>query len=296
MPLRRCRLLWAVAAVLVMPGCGGEEAGESPTVTATAERIRDAGSVAEEAATASVPGKAAMGQPENVEGERTPIVVHYHERVPYMYKEGTGVRGLTADRLAVVFEAAGVAYEWRETPPRRQIEILKEGRGKDVLLGWFRNEEREAYARFSLPIYRDLPTIALARAGKLDPAERPMVEEVLNRPGLRLLVRDGYSYGPFLDEWIAELSGNVLVTTVDNLAMAQMIEAGRADYFFIAEEEAQVVIEAAGIEPGELVEIRFSDMPAGNERCLMYSRNIEEELVERVDEAIRSRVELSVAD
>lgn len=218
------------------------------------------------------------------------VTVHYHERVPYMYREGDRVRGLTADRAAEVLEAAEIAYEWRETPPRRQIEILKAGRGRDVLLGWFRNEEREAFAQFSLPLYRDRPTVALARAGVLDPMARPSVDSVLKRPGLRLLVRDGYSYGEFLDRRIAEMSGNRMVTTVDNLAMARMIGAGRADYFFIAEEEAQVVLEQSGVAPGELVEVHFADMPPGNERCLMFSRGIERGVVERVDRAIGAKL------
>ncbi len=224
-----------------------------------------------------------------------PVIVHFHERVPFMRKSGDTVTGITADRLALVFEEAGVPYLWRETPPKRQLEVLKSGRGRHVLLGWFRLSEREAFARFSLPIYRDLPTIVVARSGTVDPSKPFDLDELLGNPALRLLVRDGYSYGGDIDRRILEHASNRVVTTVDNVAMLKMIHAGRADYFFISEEELDMAIESAGLLPGDFVTLRSPNMPPGNDRFILYGGEIEPELIDRVDDAISKHFASSVS-
>lgn len=215
-----------------------------------------------------------------------PYFVHYHERTPYMTKTGEGIKGLTADRVSLVLNRSGIDYEWRQTPPKRQLELAKEGAGRDIFLGWFKNPEREEFARFSVPLYQDRPTIAVARTGTLDPDYEYALADVLSSPRLRLLLRDGYSYGKVLDAMIRESARNRVVTTVDNIAMLKMIRFARAEYFFITVEEASVAIEASALPRNDFVFIHFADMPPGNIRYLMYSKKVDAAVIKRIDAEI----------
>ncbi len=215
------------------------------------------------------------------------ITVHYHERKPYYITSGDGVYGLCADPLRLAFERAGIRYRWRRTPPKRQMEILRKNQGGDCLLGWFKNPARERIVKYSLPIYQDKPALVLARSTNPRVRTGVSLKEMLADPGLVLLKKDAYSYGKMLDALIEEARPRREITTVDNIGMLKMIRAGRADYFFISEEEADELVRVSGFPDTDFKYIRFSGMPMGEKRYILFSKNIEDELVERVNEAIR---------
>ena len=92
------------------------------------------------------------------------ITIHYHERSPYYVTGPLGVYGLCSDPAKLAFKKAGIPFRWEKTPAKRQLDIIKNNRSRDCLLGWFKNSEREKFAKYSLYIYMDKPAIALARA------------------------------------------------------------------------------------------------------------------------------------
>lgn len=218
------------------------------------------------------------------------IIVHYHERPPYMSSTTTGVQGITADPAAQAFKQAGIRFEWQQTPAKRQTQIIQENTGLDCGLGWFKNPEREKYARFSLPLYQDKPMIALARADNTALKSGGTVEETLKNPDVVLLVKEGYSYGVFLDEKIAALKPRQTSTTAENVNMLQMIYNQRADYFFIAPEEADLLFEAAGLAASDFKRVEFSDMPIGSKRHLMCSMKVDPAIIERLNVALQQIV------
>ncbi len=215
------------------------------------------------------------------------ITVHYHERKPFNISSVDGVYGLCADPLRLAFEKAGVRYRWRQTPSKRQMEILKQNRGRDCFLGWFKNPAREKIAKYSLPIYQDKPAVALARSNNPDVRTGVSLKMVLSNPSLVLLKKDGYSYGKMVDALIEETRPNQVITTADNVGMLHMIRARRADYFFISKEEADELIIASGFPDTDFKYVRFSGMPMGEKRYILFSKMIEDDVVARVNEAIR---------
>ncbi|MCP4686500.1 MAG: amino acid ABC transporter substrate-binding protein [Desulfobacterales bacterium] len=218
------------------------------------------------------------------------ITVHYHERRPYYITTGEGVTGLCADPARLAFEKAGIPYRWRQTPPKRQMVILKQNQGKDCLLGWFKNPAREKIARYSPPIYRDKPTLALARADNPRVQSGGILKALLSNPDLLLLKKDGYSYGAYVDALLEENKPRWEATAASNVGMLNMIHSGRADYFFISEEEADELIDVSGFPDADFKYIRFSDMPMGEKRYILFGKQIEDEVVEKVNEAIRVHV------
>ena len=152
-------------------------------------------------------------------------------------------------------------------------------------IGWFKNPEREQFAKFTKPIYRDLPTLALANS-KFKSKRGMRLEEVLAIKGVRVLAKDNYSYGPFIDGLLAQFKPVVIHTTNENSAMVEMVRLNRADFMFVAEEEAKYLAAEAGASIREFQLIRFADMPMGEKRHLMCSKNVPDELIRQLNGAI----------
>lgn len=201
-----------------------------------------------------------------------------------------GVYGLCADPAKAAFEKAGVSLHWQKTPAKRQLDILKANTSKDCLLGWFKNPAREEFAKFSLCIYQDKPTIALARSDNAKIVSGISLEGILSNPELMLLRKNGYSYGQFVDTKISELHPKQEITHAENMGMIKMIHSKRADYFFISEEEAKELTTSSGLPQADFKFIRFSNMPNGNKRYLLFSKKVNDEVIEAINVAIRSYV------
>ncbi|OZG71665.1 hypothetical protein BTA51_19975 [Hahella sp. CCB-MM4] len=215
------------------------------------------------------------------------IAIHYHERPPYMTTVEDGiVVGLTATPATIAFQSAGIPHRWILTPSSRQLEIIKRNQGRHCSIGWFKNREREAYAKYSKPIYRDKPTIGLALASNSKMNSGHSIEETLRDKSLRLLVKSGYSYGTYIDKLIAEVQPEVLEVTVENINMLLMLNVDRADYFFIAEDEAEGLINASGFTVRDYKYIHFSDAPPGDNRYIICSQQVEDGVISQLNQWI----------
>jgi uncharacterized protein (TIGR02285 family) len=220
------------------------------------------------------------------------ITLHYNERPPYLVTTDSGVGGLTGDPATMIFERSNIPYKWVQTPSKRQIYLLEQNRGKDCAVGWFKNVEREKFAKYTLPIYQDMPQVALARADNNNIPIDNTVDDIFSKTKLNLLVKDGYSYGDFLDGKIKEHNPTRTVTTVENSEMLKMVYARHADYFFIAPEEANGLITSSDFDLQDFKFVHFRDIPSGEQRYILCSKQVEESIIERLNAAIRQYVTL----
>lgn len=210
-----------------------------------------------------------------------PLTLHYQERPPYSATGPDGqVSGLVAEPAARALRAAGIAFEWARTPNQRQLALIQgEATGLHCGVGWFRNAGREALGRFSAPLYRDNPLAALVR----DDAWREpsaTAAALLAAPQMRLLVKDGYSYGPRLDALIAAAAHPPLRTSVEPTQMARMLASGRADWMIVAPEEASL------LAAPQLRLLPLTDEPKGQTRHLYCSRAVPAAWIVRIDRAL----------
>lgn len=215
------------------------------------------------------------------------VVVYYHERRPYYVTTPKQVHGLIADRVNWIFKDAGIPYVWRKAPAKRQLEVIRDNAQGVCAVGWYKTPEREAFGNFTLPIFMESPTMAIARADNDQIRTGETLARTLSNRRLRLLRKDGYSYGKFIDDAIRQFAPRGMVTTAENLSMVKMIHTHRADYFFISKEEAEDLILCSGLPVKDFQVIRFSDMPLGNKRYLICSRKIEEMTLLRLNRAIK---------
>lgn len=209
-----------------------------------------------------------------------------------MVTNNSGVGGLTGEPATIAFEKSAIPFEWKQTPSKRQIYLLQQNGDRDCLVGWFKNMEREKFAKYTLPVYWDKPQIALVRADNDNIPVVSTVSDVFSNPKLNLLVKDGYSYGDFLDGKIKEYNPVRTVTTVENREMLKMVYARHADYFLIAPEEAAGLIITSEFDLQDFKFVQFRDIPYGEKRYILCSMQVEDSIIERLNAAIRQYVTL----
>lgn len=215
-----------------------------------------------------------------------PVILLYNDRPPYMVSQpDSSAVGLTATPAANAFKAAGIPFTWTKMPTNRQLALVKDIPGMYCAIGWFRKPEREEFARFTKAIYQDKPTVALTNA-QFHVRDGNALANVLAMKGVRVLVKDQFSYGTYIDGLLANVRPTIISTTAENVQMVQMIQANRADLMFVAEEEANYFIAQAGFGMHDIRVLRFADMPKGERRHIMCSRNVPEDVIARLNKAI----------
>lgn len=94
-----------------------------------------------------------------------PLIVHYSERPSVHYTDSQGrLAGYAAKPVTDALAAAGIVYEIRRTPAKRQLVLLKENREPACMMSWIDMPGRDSKGKFSDVIYRDVPSATSTRA------------------------------------------------------------------------------------------------------------------------------------
>jgi uncharacterized protein (TIGR02285 family) len=211
------------------------------------------------------------------------IVIEYQVRAPYTFVVGGRLTGLLGDRVMVALAAAGVPFKLAEVPPSRQLADLRDDVAPVCAIGWFKTPERERFARYSRPLYRDQAIAVLTRVTNSRVVAVDKIEPLLAARDLTLGVRANYSYGTFLDERIAAFKPVRHITEATTVQMILQLVGERFDYMFIGPEEASAAIAEAGVGAAQLVLHPLSDMPPGEQRYLLCSHKVGDELFSRIN-------------
>ncbi|MDT8992950.1 transporter substrate-binding domain-containing protein [Curvibacter sp. APW13] len=221
-------------------------------------------------------------------GDEAPVTLHYVQRPPYMVAAEEGLTGLTGGPSYQAFKKAGVPVVVKETPFARQLNYVEMNIGQDCMIGMYKTAERQKFAKYSQPIYQSQPHVLLTSAASASRlAAHATLESVYGDQSLVLLVKLGYSYGAAMDALIEKYQPKRQTTTDENLAMLRQIKQGMADYMLIAPEEAQGAIEAAGFKPADFRQFKPRNMPPGDYRHLMCSKNVPDTVMQKLNAAIR---------
>jgi len=215
------------------------------------------------------------------------LTVFYNLRPPYLLLQDDGaLAGLTGTPARQAFTRAGIAVHWSEMPTNRQLLTIRENAGRFCAIGWFQTPERQGFAKFTHAIYRDHGWMVLVRAG-LALEERDALPEVLARPGLRVMVKDKYSYGPEIDALLEQTRPSIAISTGTTLQMLQSLGAGSVDLIFVSDEEGRYLMSSAISQSARLRLLRLPQMPKGETRHIMCSRQVPDELIDRLNKVIR---------
>ncbi|HEX8955643.1 MAG TPA: transporter substrate-binding domain-containing protein [Burkholderiaceae bacterium] len=216
------------------------------------------------------------------------ITVHYIERKPLHYRDEQGrLSGILVPLVEQSFAKAGIPMRWQLTPENRIMATLKANDGRDCSSGIYKSAERESFARISPPIYRDKGLVALARADYPVPAVTT-AHELFTRPQARLLIKQGFVYGRYLDPMIEKMPPAQVQRVTDEIgSMVRMVRAGIADFIILTEEEGEVYADAAGAAaPDSIRLLHLSDVPAQEYRYIFCSKGVPQEVMDRLNAAI----------
>lgn len=215
------------------------------------------------------------------------ITILFHVRPPYAELDSQHqVTGLLAEPVKAALADAGLAAAWIEMPPARQTEEIKRTNANLCGLGWFKRPERESFAHFSAPIYRDRPTVVVARRSDDRFADGMSLQDSFRDGSREVIVKTGYSYGATIDQWLAALQPPTEVSAGDNESLLGMVALERADYAIMAPEEAEDLLGTVPDLTASLQAVRLADAPNGELRYLMCSKATPLELIARINEGL----------
>ena len=226
-----------------------------------------------------------------------PITIRYSERQPFQYTGAVGQpAGLLIEPTAAVFAKAGIPVTWKSEPFNRSMMRIQANSGKDCSVGWFKTAERERYARFTLPIYQDGPQMGFARADfSLD--TKLTAKALLADERTRLLLKQSFVYGQYLDQLISEMPATKLHrVSVEIPTMLMMLHVDRANLTFISEEEAEFYAAEPEFPINDFQLISLPDIPVGELRYLICSKRVPNSVIQRLNKAIRTELTVGSVD
>ena len=216
------------------------------------------------------------------------VTLHYYERPPFMVHQADGsATGLTADRAREAFTRAGVAFRWSLTPAKRQLALIRANGSNDCGVGWFRNPERESFANFTDSIYEDRAVVVLAQR-QFQPAPGMTLQRLLANRALRVLMKDGLTYGSYVIKRIRAAKAEIQVVAVEQPQMVRMIAGKRADIMFATQEEADMLVTGSETGAQAVAVLSFPDIPPGERRYIMCSKRVGRDILDRLNAAIRA--------
>ncbi|MBI9084633.1 MAG: transporter substrate-binding domain-containing protein [Desulfobacterales bacterium] len=220
------------------------------------------------------------------------LTVYYFHRPPYYETDEAGqAGGFLVEITRLILSEAQVPFQFEEMPHKRILSRLREHR-RVSSPGWFKTPERQRFARFSQPIYRNRPLCIIINR-QLAPRfeEAPEMARILSSD-LTLGVLDEFSYGLWADGQMARFKPKTYRLAGSQGSLLEMVLRSRVDYMLIAMEEAMNILarnDRAAVM-GRIV--RIADAPEGNQRPIMFSLGVDEQTVTKIDSAIE-RVRVS---
>jgi len=218
-----------------------------------------------------------------------PLTVLVFHRPPYyVVEKGGRFSGFLLAYTKDVLDTARIPFRFEEAPPKRILKILEEGEPAACAVGWFKTAEREAYARFSDPIFTGRPLGVAMRTELLRTLPHAPTADALLWRGMRLGLRQGFSYGDWLDAKLAGHRHAADLSVTENDRLLEMIARGRIDYTFIGPDEYDWLVSR---HPGLRKTTRFmalGGVPPETPRHIMCSKKLPPETMARIDAAIRS--------
>ncbi|MDR7334998.1 transporter substrate-binding domain-containing protein [Roseateles asaccharophilus] len=225
------------------------------------------------------------------------LTIEYRDKPPYSYTEAGKPAGFLMERTARLLRRAGIEAKFVEVPIRRTLQHLQANQAAICSPGLYKNPEREAFARFTLPIHRDKPHVVLAHASAVAQIRAiPRVAQLIADGSLQVGLLDGVSYGQQLDQYLAATARPPVRAHLTPLQLARMVGARRVDYMLIDEEDLGWLRRDAEFAPLPLVRIEFADMPRGELRYLACSPQVPAQMLDKLNQAIRDLVPEAQAD
>jgi hypothetical protein len=222
-----------------------------------------------------------------------PVRLLYFERKPFNYSDESGkVIGLTAEPAAKVFAAAGIPFKWEVRSANAIMDALKRDAAPICTPGWYHSEQRASYARFTMPIYRDKVVVGLANKA-FQYKDGTTAKDLLSRPDVRLMVKQNFVNGAYIDDIIAKMPAAQIFTAAGEVSeIVRLIYLNRSDLFILTQEEVELYVNKAELKMTDFNVLNFSDIPEVELRYILCSRQVSLATIDALNAAIVKTVRI----
>lgn len=217
---------------------------------------------------------------------QTGLDVSYIEYPPYYYNDNGEPKGILLEKAVKVLECARIDFSLNELPSNRAVDAVKLGK-QAMSIGWFKTQEREDFAKFSRPIYQNKPQAAIFKKEKAGTfAPYATLSALILKSKLMLGVVAGHSEGKAVDDIIRKNPRNVYRVDAEQKNIISMLDAGRFDYILLPPEEFDNLVITHELDSEVYMLKCLDDIPPGNMRYLMFSRDVSEGTIQAVNNCI----------
>jgi polar amino acid transport system substrate-binding protein len=216
------------------------------------------------------------------------LTVSYLERPPYYFTAEGRATGFLIELSRKIFQDAGIKAYFMAMPPERIMTEIREPNRFHCSVGWFKNLEREEFAKFSLPIYQNKPLEVLTTK-KLSPLfdKHSALKDILSDPSLIMGTLSAFSYGTDVDWSIRKFRPKTHELKTEQMGLIKLLLIGRISYILSSPEENETLIRSAKADPKDFVSIKVPDIPLGNKRYLMFNKSVPDDIIDKINWSIQ---------
>jgi polar amino acid transport system substrate-binding protein len=218
-----------------------------------------------------------------------PLTLYYESRVPFMNVQNGELAGSEGQPAADAFKAAGISYTLSEAPVARQVALVGGNLEPSCAVGLYWTAERAKLGKYTLPIFRSLAQDIVTRGDNPKMQSLNSMAALLADPALRLVLRNGYSYGASLDALLQTANAHILRPSEDSHGRIKLVLEGMADATLFTAEEANYQIKQFGADGKPLVVRHFSDSPMGEPRHLYCSKSVDDAIIKKLNDVLSKR-------
>lgn len=212
------------------------------------------------------------------------LEIVYEERIPYIQVSTKSIEGLVATPIMNALTQANIEYQLKQKPSKRHLYEIKANQKPLCAIGWFKNPDRETFGKFTLPLYQDKAMGIVARNDRKTEFSGASIDTLFEKE-YSVLTKASYSYGKFLDDKLKESSLTQKEVYANNEKMLLLIEKKRADFMFISQEEAALLLNKK--YQVSLSFYAIKGMPKGNKRYLICSQKVSDATIDAINQYLK---------
>lgn len=217
-----------------------------------------------------------------------PLRMVFRSKPPYSYIEDGVQKGFLLEKTEQILKAGGVKARFSELPLRRIFQDIQLNQERICSFGWYKNPEREAYARFSLAMHQDRPHLVLTHQKSAEKIKRlKTLKDLMGAADLTLTMVDSVSYGPEIDAMIAAFPGSIDKAPLSPQKVAEKLAAERADFMFMDRDDYEFFKATTPTFPHDaLIVVSVPDAPAGLQRYILCSKKVSPDTMNQINTGI----------
>lgn len=216
------------------------------------------------------------------------LTIGYIELPPYYYTNSQQKpEGILLSLTQRVMSKAGCKCSYVSMPSKRILHTIKKG-GSFASIGWFKTPQREKYAKYSLPIYENKPIVVLLKHDNRDKFNKfKTLEELLEQKKFKTGFIAGHSMGGYIDYLHEKYPESFHAFPGNTQQLVKMLHDGRVDFCLLAPVEVSRILKKSSYKEDDFYFMSMADIIKGNARHLIFSRDISDETIIKINNAIR---------